>query len=156
MIHDSRSALLNIECGVPQGSISYIYRKIYFLSFKEKKMFCSALIQPRFDSGCNTWFRNLECGLKLKLQTAQNKLMRLILGVHPRLHIGHGSFNKLKWFPEELIFSGVTSFQYLSSNSTIIHDDVSKTADTHKYYTCKKQESKFCLTSCDIARTTRF
>ena len=60
-------------------------------------MLYSTLFQPIFDYGCNSWYRDLTCGLKHKLQTAQNKVIRLVLGVHPRYHIGFQHFKKLGW-----------------------------------------------------------
>ena len=68
-------------------TLKFLYRNSSFLFFKEKKMICSALMQPRFDYGCNSWYRGLDCSLKHKLQTAQNKIMRM-MGLLKFIEIG--------------------------------------------------------------------
>ena len=60
-------------------------------------MLSSALLQPRFDYGCNVWYRTLEKKLKDKLQTAQNKMIRFVLGENNRFHVGFREFEKLNW-----------------------------------------------------------
>ena len=60
-------------------------------------MLCSALLQPRLDYGCNVWYRSLEQSLKTKLQTAQNKMIRFVLGKNSRFHVGYKEFKNLNW-----------------------------------------------------------
>ena len=78
-------------------NIKFFYRKNSFFGPQIRKMLCSSLFQPIFDYGCNSWYRNLTSGLKHKLQTAQNKVIRFVLGVHPRFHIGFQNFKQLGW-----------------------------------------------------------
>ena len=77
------------------GNLKFLYRKCFFLSQREKKMVCSALLQASFDYGCNIWYRGLKSILKKKLQTAQNKMMRFILGFGSRHHISAKDFTDL-------------------------------------------------------------
>ena len=65
-------------------------------SIKEKNYYAS-LLQSRFDYACNVWYRGLEKRLKTKLQTAQNKIIRYILGYSTRHHLVKEDFSKLKY-----------------------------------------------------------
>ena len=58
-----------------------------------------ALIQCHFDYACSIWYHGLTQLLKTKLQTTQNKLMRFVLDLGPRSHIGPEHFKSLKWLP---------------------------------------------------------
>ena len=60
------------------------------------KTLCSALIQCHFDYSCSSWYPGINKGLKDKLQVTQNKVIRFILNLDNRAHIGN----------EELIKAG--------------------------------------------------
>ena len=64
-----------------------MYRKSSFLKFRNRKLLCSALLQSRFDYGYNVFYRGLYSDMKVKFQTAQNKLIRFILGYDSRQHL---------------------------------------------------------------------
>ena len=76
--------------------LKYLYRQKLFLNLKERKLLCMALLQSRFDYGYNVYYRNLCQGTKHKLQTAQNKMVRYILGANSRYHITCNDFMSLK------------------------------------------------------------
>ena len=46
-----------------------------------------ALIQPLFDYASTSWYSGIKMSLKNKLQTSQNKLIRLLLGLGPMTHL---------------------------------------------------------------------
>ena len=85
---------------INQG-LKFLCRKGAFLDFIEKKMLCTALLQPRFDYACNVWYRTLKSVLKTKLQSAQNKMVRFVLGKHNRFHVGNKELQKLNWLNVE-------------------------------------------------------
>ena len=66
------------------------------LNFQCRKTLCSALIQCHFDYSCSSWYPGINKGLKDKLQVTQNKVIRFILNLDNRAHIGN----------EELIKAG--------------------------------------------------
>ena len=101
-------------------------------------MICSALMQPRFDYGCNSWYRGLDCSLKHKLQTAQNKIMRMILGEKQRFHIGFDSFKKLNWLnvPKRIDYLTVCHFYNIYHGVAPPYMmDVVRTSDLHNHRT---------------------
>ena len=51
------------------------------------KTLARALIQPHFDYGVHVWYRDATKALKTKLQTAQNKLIRLLLNLPSQAHL---------------------------------------------------------------------
>ena len=55
-----------------------------------------ALLQSHFDYCCTTWFPTLSCRLRNKLQTTQNKIVRFILNLHHREHIGQIQLDSIK------------------------------------------------------------
>lgn len=60
-----------------------------------------ALIQCHYDYACSAWYTGITVALKGRLQTAQNKLVRLILKLQPRTHLSQSHFDSLKWLRVE-------------------------------------------------------
>ena len=58
-----------------------------------------ALIQCHFDYACSVWYHSLTQALKNKLQTTQNKIIRFVLDLDSRSHIGQHHFKSLNWLP---------------------------------------------------------
>ena len=67
------------------GGLQFICRHKSVIGVRERKL-ANALLQPTFDYGCNLWYRGITQKLKDKLQVIQNKIIRLILDLHPRYH----------------------------------------------------------------------
>ena len=61
------------------------------------KILASALVQCHFDYACTSWYSSTPNVLKTKLQTSQNKMIRLVLKLHPRTHLLPAHFHRLKW-----------------------------------------------------------
>ena len=81
--------------------LKFLYRNSEYCSSKERKMLCQSLCQPHFDYACNVWYRSMSKCLKLKLQTAQNKLIRYVLDYDSRHHLVHSDFAKVKYLSVE-------------------------------------------------------
>lgn len=81
--------------------LKFLYRKADYFSTKERKMLCQSLCQPHFDYACNVWYRSMGKGLKNKLQTAQNKLIRYVLQYDSRQHLEYDDFVKVKYLSVE-------------------------------------------------------
>ena len=64
------------------------------LKFPARKILCSALIQCHFDYSCSSWFPGINKGLRVKLQVAQNRIIRFILNSNNRAHIGQKELDK--------------------------------------------------------------
>ena len=63
------------------------------------KELTSALIQCHFDYAIAIWYSGLSKNLKTKLQIVQNKLIRFILALPARAHVGYEEFSKARMFP---------------------------------------------------------
>lgn len=81
--------------------IKFLARKAQFLNTETLKMLANALIQPHFDYACITWYSSTPKRIKVQLQMAQNKLVRLILNLNYRNHVGSPELKKLKWLTVE-------------------------------------------------------
>merc|ERR1712121_378365 len=69
--------------------LKFLYRNKNLLNFQCRKTLCSALIQCHFDYSCSSWYPGINKGLKDKLQATQNKMIRFILNLDNRAHIGN-------------------------------------------------------------------
>ena len=81
------------------AKLKFLYRQSRYLTPAYRKLLCNALIQTYFDDGCSSWFPLLKKNLKLKIQKAQNKCIRLCLNLTPRSHINPSRFRKVDWLP---------------------------------------------------------
>ena len=60
-----------------------------------------SLIQPYFDYACGSWYNGVTMNLKHRLQTSQNKLIRLVLDLPMRTHLESSHFDKVGWLKVE-------------------------------------------------------
>ena len=72
-----------------------MYRHYHVLNLRCRKLLASALIQSHFDYGVSAWYSATTKQCKQKLQVAQNKLVRFILNLDARAHIGQPELNQL-------------------------------------------------------------
>ena len=115
---------------------------------------CNALIQPHFSCGCSSWCPLSKENLKLKLQKAQNKCIRVCLNLPPRSHIDSLHFRKINWLPvsdrveycianaiSECIGStGMELNQDIPMKCLLIHSaDIAQDHRWHSTYLCGKQ-----------------
>ena len=77
--------------------LNYLFRKKHFLTTSLRRLLRNALIQPHFE--CYAWYPNLCKKLKNKIQTAQNKCVRVCLKLDKMAHVSQNEFEKLNWFP---------------------------------------------------------
>merc|ERR1712055_984414 len=69
--------------------LKFLYRYKNLLNFNSRKTLCTALIQCHFDYSCSSWFPGINKGLSDKLQVLQNRMIRFILNLNCRHHIGY-------------------------------------------------------------------
>ena len=84
------------------NKIKFLYRNAKNLDKKTKMLLTSALVQCHFDYGCSMWYTGTTCLLKKKLQITQNKVIRFILGLPSRSHIGPVEFSGANMLPVPL------------------------------------------------------
>jgi hypothetical protein len=82
--------------------LKFLYRNKRFLSMHTKKLLVSSLIQCHYDYACAMWYPGLSKYLKDRLQTCQNKVIRFVLNMDNRSHVGKEQFDILGWLPVSL------------------------------------------------------
>ena len=100
---------------------------------------------PIFDYACTSWFSNIPKAQKTKLQTSQNKLIRLLLGLGPMTHLCSSHFNSIGWLRVEdrvnqlkmgLAFKIINSTLPLMPSVPIyLKGYLKKLSDTHSHNT---------------------
>ena len=75
--------------------LKYLFRKQKFLNLHSKKLLVMSLIQCHFDYACSFWYPGLSQLLRNRLQVTQNKMLRFVLKLDPRSHIGSDDFKSL-------------------------------------------------------------
>ncbi len=79
------------------GKLKFLYRHAQYLNQKLRKNLCSALLQCHIDYCCTSWFSGLNKSYQRKLQIQQNKMVRFILNLSPREHIGQVHLDSIKF-----------------------------------------------------------
>ncbi len=79
------------------GKLKFLYRNQQHLNTSTRKTLSSALIQGHMDYAAVSWYHSLSNPLKHKLQVIQNKMVRFILNMGPREHIGQSELQKLRY-----------------------------------------------------------
>ena len=127
--------------------LRFLYRKARYLNFYTKKLLVAALIQCHYDYGCSIWFQSLTQQTKCKLQTTQNKIIRNVLGLTPRSHIGAGEFLRLNWLPVQHRVSQIMishMFRILNGSSpSYLGGEIIKSQNVHTHNTRSGSMSLF-------------
>jgi len=76
--------------------LKFLYRNGKYFDSKCRKLLCQSMVQSHFDYSCNMWYRGLEKKLKVKLQCAQNKMIRYIKCYDSRTHLTYDDFKELR------------------------------------------------------------
>ena len=79
--------------------LKFLYRKQNFFNLHTKKLLVMSLIQCHFDYACSFWYMGLSKMLKNRLQITQSKIVRFVLKMDLRSHIGSNEFKSLGWLP---------------------------------------------------------
>ena len=80
--------------------------------WQTKKLLLISLIQCHIDFACSFWYLGLSMVLKDKLQVTQNEIIRFVLNVDSRAHVGSEVFQSLGWLSvskrvDQIIFNHV-------------------------------------------------
>ena len=69
--------------------LKFLYRYNDMLNLEVRKTLCTALVQCSFDYSCCSWYPGINETFRKKLQVMQNKMIRFILKLDNRAHIGN-------------------------------------------------------------------
>ena len=99
----------------------------------------TSLIQCHFDYASSAWFNSLTQELKHKLQVTQNKLIRFVLNLHPRSHIGKEQFLSVNWLPVACRVNQIILCHVFKINSNLtpfyLSEHFTPVIDVHNYPT---------------------
>lgn len=135
--------------------LRFLFRQSKFLTTATRKLLSSALIQCHFDYACCWWYKSLTSRDKSRIQILQNKIIRFVLGLSPRSHIGYREFRQINWLPvekrvDQIILSHLQRIlhgkapSYMEKNFILI-------SQQHSHFT-RHSVSNFIL---DFAKTAR-
>ena len=97
----SGSSIVNKIVTKCNNKIKFLYRNARSFDPQTKGMLASALFQCHFDYACSMWFSCVLSTSRKRLQIIQNKLIRFILGISTRSHIGYREFSSSNMLPVE-------------------------------------------------------
>ena len=81
------------------NKLKFLYRNTKGFDLETKRMIVLALTQGHFDYGSTSWYTGLSKHFRSKLQVAQNKIIRYMLNLGPRAHIGVREFDLVRLLP---------------------------------------------------------
>ena len=121
------------------GRLKFLYRHSNCLIFKSRKTLSSALIMCHFDYACSSWYSAISQKYKKQLQILQNKVVRFILDVGPRTHIGQNELDKVGMLScKDRIVQLKLNHVFKIFNDTCPHYlkfDFTRVSSLHKYNT---------------------
>ena len=117
-----------------------MYRISPLVSKDTLKTLSGALVQPHLDYAVHTWYRSAPKALKTRLQTSQNKLVRLLLNLPPRAHLDPGHFERVGWLRvddrvQHLAMGLVFKIYNTNKIPMYLKDYFLKVKDRHNYNT---------------------
>ena len=62
-------------------------------------MIVLAMVQCHYDYACTMWFSKISISAKKRLQIVQNNVIRFVLGIPPRPHLGCSEFSRVNILP---------------------------------------------------------
>ena len=98
------------------------------------------LIQPHFDYACTSWYMGATKAQKHRLQTSQNKLIRLVLGLTPTTHLTPTHFAEMGWLRvddrvKQMAMGLVYKIHYTSLLPKYLTDYFQKVSERHNHNT---------------------
>ena len=75
--------------------LKFLYRYRDHLTFMPRKILAQALILSHFDYSIRAWYMSLSKKHRTALQVAQNKVVRFVLDLGPRSHIGQNELDRV-------------------------------------------------------------
>ena len=121
------------------GRLKFLYRYSRFFNQKLRKDLCSALLQCQLDYCSAAWFTGLTKTYQRKLQIFQNKMIRFILELTPREHVGQDHFNSVKLLDsqnraKQLCLNHMLNI-FHQQGPSYLHQFFTRTSDVHRHAT---------------------
>jgi hypothetical protein len=97
----SGEAMANKVIEKVNSKTKFMARLSHILDKDTLKVLANSIVLCNFDYDCSAWYTGLSKTNKHRLQIAQNKLIRVVLGLPYRTHLSYAHFKKLNWLPVE-------------------------------------------------------
>ena len=137
-------AMASQVLGKVNSRTRFLARYTSLLDRDSLRLLANGLVLCHLDYGSVAWFEGLSKKTKGKLQVAQNKLVRVVLGLGPRSHIGRHELQELNWLPVE---SRVTQLRL-----SIVHNSIHQKFPSYlQNYFTPVRESHSHLTRASVA-----
>ena len=81
------------------NKLTFLYRNTKGFNWQIKRMIVLAMVQCHYDYACAMWFSRISISAKKRLQIVQNKVIRFVLGIPPRTHLGCSEFSRVNILP---------------------------------------------------------
>ena len=140
-IHQSLDGEITADKVIKKANsrLKFLQRKGRYLNVYTKKLLVSALIQCHYDYACSSWYLGLTKHTKQRLQITQNKIIRNVLNLSPRSHIGATEFQEVNWLPINYrVFQIIVNhmFRILNGKSPIyLQEGITKSSRIHTHST---------------------
>ena len=99
-----------------------IYRNTRGFNWQIKRLIVLAMVQCHYDCACAMWFSRITISAKKTLQIVQNKVIRFVLGIPPRTHLGCSEFSRVNILPVKYRAAQIK----LNHMFNIVHGSASK------------------------------
>ncbi len=148
-IHQTLNGEITAEKVIKKANsrLKFLHRKGKFLNVYTKKLLVSALIQCHYDYACSTWYLALTKQSKHRLQTTQNKIIRSVLNLPSRSHIGFEEFKKVNWLPVNSRVSQIVlnhMFKIVNKTSpSFLQDNIIRSSKIHNHSTRSGSQAIF-------------
>ena len=124
---------------IEKANLNFYKEKGRYLNVYTKKLLVSALIQCHYDYACSSWCLGLTKQTKQRLQINQNKIIKNVLNLSPRTHIGANEFQEVNWLPINYrVFQIIVNrmFRILNDKSPIyLQEVITKSSRIHTHST---------------------
>ena len=140
-IHQSLDGEITADKVIKKANsrLKFLQRKGRFLNVYTKKLLVSAQIQCHYDYACSSWYLGLTKQTKQRLQITQNKIIRNVLNLSPRSHIGAKEFQEVNWLPVKYrVFQIIVNhmFRILNGKSpTYLQEGITRLSKIHSHST---------------------
>ena len=81
------------------NKLKFIYRNTKGFNWQIKRIIVLAMVQCHYDYACAMWFSRISISAMKRLQIVQNKVIRFVLGIPPRTHLGCSEFSRVNILP---------------------------------------------------------
>jgi hypothetical protein len=119
--------------------LSFLHRYSSLLDFRTRKLLSSCLVNSNLEYCCSAWYPGLTVNLRNRLDVIQRKVVRFVLNLGPRDHVGVAEIGSINWlsFPKRVSFFKLMHVFKISKGlaPSYLLDRFTRTSAVHSYST---------------------